>query len=313
MNNVKYHFHYDSSMSVDVISSLQMIKRTRKTVEIHSFVAEKKNFLQTNYNQIRDEYIKNVGKTGIDGNFMFEIDDYGETRLSEIGKKAIKIDVYRNILEFNHKKAFNWLLGCHFLNEPVEVNSTYAHDPLTGFNKQNKQIEEQLNNLKVQEYLNMSDMDKNSLADIDSDKILKRIFELDLYIDATPSIRVEILKNSLNNKDFIDQCRKYQFLYNYCNGIYNISDIQNRITDCIINNSEDLLFYKKLKELDLNDFKLFDFYDTKLVREHKLFYILKETGYKNGKSGDGVSREYPLEGMVINKEIKNYFRCIKEN
>ena len=34
LNNVDTHFHYDSSMTTDVISSLQMIKRTRKTKKI---------------------------------------------------------------------------------------------------------------------------------------------------------------------------------------------------------------------------------------------------------------------------------------
>ena len=38
MNNNYYHFHYDSSISTDVISSLQMIKRTRKAKEIHMFI-----------------------------------------------------------------------------------------------------------------------------------------------------------------------------------------------------------------------------------------------------------------------------------
>ena len=38
LNNVKDHFHYDSSMSSDVISSLQMIKRSRKAQRIHLLI-----------------------------------------------------------------------------------------------------------------------------------------------------------------------------------------------------------------------------------------------------------------------------------
>lgn len=302
MNNVDYHFHYDSSKSVDVISSLQMIKRTRKAKEIHYYLAENKVFLQTNYNQIRDEYIKNVGKGYSD--FMFEIDNYGETRLTENGKKSIKIDVYRNILEFNHKNAFNWLLKCHFLNEPIIIDSIKQNDILSYYNKQSKENEKKLNDSKLQEYLSLNNIELNSLQDIDSDKVLKRIYEIDNYIDSTPKNRIEILKIALKNKSFIEDCRKYSFLYNYLNGLFNDDDIQIKINNCIINNKDDIIFYKKLKDLKHNgNMKLLDFYSEKTVKENNIKYIISNCGYSYKISGNS-------QGYVLDENVKKYFRCI---
>ena len=115
MNNVKKHFHYDSSITCDCISSLQMLKRTRKVEEINIFIKERTDYLKTSYESLRDDYLSNVGKS-FDYNFIFSINDYGEPVISKLGKKIIQLDVLKNILEYNHREAFLWLLKYHFKN-----------------------------------------------------------------------------------------------------------------------------------------------------------------------------------------------------
>ena len=78
------HFHYDSSSSCDVISSLQMIKRTRKAKEIHLYVKNKVQYLKTTYKELKDDYLQNIGKF-VEHNYIFELNDYGEVRLSKLG------------------------------------------------------------------------------------------------------------------------------------------------------------------------------------------------------------------------------------
>ena len=88
LNNVDYHFHYDSANTCDVISSLQMIKRTRKAKEIHFYIKNKINYVKTTLEEIRDSYLKNLGNQ-LEMNFLFELNNYGEPRLSKLGKNAL--------------------------------------------------------------------------------------------------------------------------------------------------------------------------------------------------------------------------------
>jgi len=79
-----------------------MIKRTRKAKNIHMYITDRINYVKITYDSVRDEYMGNIGKN-IDQNFLFDVDNYGTQKLSRIGKNAIKIDTFKNILEFNQK------------------------------------------------------------------------------------------------------------------------------------------------------------------------------------------------------------------
>jgi len=104
LNNVKTHFHYDSGNSVNVLASLQMIKRTRNVKNIKIFLSEIQKYNKTDLNQIQKE-MKNYYLTDEDGDVI------GLTQDGIQLSRLIQID---NILENSHKESFKQLLKYQF-------------------------------------------------------------------------------------------------------------------------------------------------------------------------------------------------------
>jgi len=310
LNNVHYHFHYDSSMSTDVISSIQMIKRTRKTKEIHMFIKEKINYLKTSYNDIRDEYMGNIGRN-IEQNYLFDIDDYGESKLSEIGKKAIKIDTFKNILEFNHKEAMNWLLKYHFMKEPRVIDKTFSSNILSKYQKQIREDKQNLLMNNIEQFMMLNDMEKTSLLmDADADKTLRILAEIDDEIrDCSPTVKSKILDCSLHDRSFIQKCKYYKVVFNYTKKIWDETDVKNLVSRSVItSNNDDLHFYNVL--LAYGQKEIFDEYLPKHINQNKhLKYILDKCGYKVTKqNAPGVVGH---RGYCVDQNIKELYGYIK--
>ena len=312
LNNVAYHFHYDSSMSTDVISSIQMIKRTRKTKEIHMFIKEKINYIKTSYNDIRDEYMGNIGKN-IEQNYLFDIDDYGEAKLSEIGKRAIKIDTFKNILEFNHKQAMMWLLKYHFIKAPRTITDKFSGNVLSKYQKIIKNDKLTLLENNVEQFIKLNDIEKTALLmDADVDKTMKTLAEIDDEIkDCSPNIKTKILECALQDRSFIQKSKYYKVAFNYTKGIWDESDVKNLVSQSVIKGkNDDLHFYNVLLSYGQNE--IFDDYNIKTINKNKkLKYILDKCGYKNERmDNDGIST-IGHRGYVVNKRIKQYYGYIK--
>lgn len=307
MNNNYYHFHYDSSTSTDVISSLQMIKRTRKAKEIHMFIKEKLNYVKTNYNEIRDEYMNNIGKH-IEQNYLFEIDDYGEPRLSDVGKKALKIDTFKNILEYNHKAAFMFMSKYHFFKDPIIVDNSWNSDVLAKYKKELKDEKEESVKAAIQQFFLLSDIDKsNIILDRDADKLLKSIVLLEEYINADKDVKAEILNICTRDNTFIQKCRYYKIAKQYTEKDINSIDIKRLISSAIMKNSqEDIHFYNSL--LEFGQVKLFDEYILNSVNK-KLRFILDSIGYyfESINNFENIG----LRTLKINQDVKKYYLCIK--
>jgi len=310
LNNVNYHFHYDSSMSTDVISSIQMIKRTRKTKEIHMFIKEKTNYLKTSYNDIRDEYMCNIGKF-VEQNYLFDIDNYGNPKLSEVGKKAIKIDTFKNILEFNHKQAMFWLLKYHFLKEPRTVDYTFGSNVLMKYKNIIKDDRQSLLDSNINQFLMLNNIDKTALLmDTDADKAMRILAEIDSEIKECDSdIKVKILEYSLNDRSFIQKCKLYKVAFNYTKGIWDDTDVKNLVSQAIISNkNDDLHFYNVL--LSYGQKEIFEEYLPRNINNNKhLKYILDKCGYAITKQSEpGVVGH---RGYVVNSRVKELYGYIK--
>jgi hypothetical protein len=310
LNNIPYHFHYDSSMSTDVISSIQMIKRTRKTKEIHMFIKEKTNYLKTSYNDIRDEYMGNIGKS-IDQNYLFDIDDYGEAKLSEIGKKAIKIDTFKNILEFNHKEAMFWLLKYHFIKEPRLIDKKGYSNILSKYLNQIRDNKHTLLNNNIDQFLMLNSMEKTALImDSDADKTLRTLAEIDDEIKDCPSIiKTKILECALNDRGFIQKCKYYRVTFNFTKKIWDDSDVKNLVSKSVINSkTDDLHFYNSL--LSYGQKEIFAEYLPKHINSNKhLKYILDKCGYRIQKQSD--SSNIGHRGYIVDANIAELYGFIK--
>jgi len=130
LNNVVSHWHYDSSMGADVISSLQMIKRSRKAKEIHYFIQSRQNHYDTNLESLNINAQRNISQyyEGKDKTLLVEMDyATGEMTLTPLAKYINKIEVFYNILANNHANAFRLLLQYQFKEAPVLVENV-DHD-----------------------------------------------------------------------------------------------------------------------------------------------------------------------------------------
>ncbi len=124
LNNISKHFHYDSGMSTDVISSLQMIKRSRNTKEIHYYLEERQMYFDTDINTINAAAERNINTfyNKKDKTLLIDICyDTGNLKLTPLAKYINEIEVLYNILANNHANAFRLLLEYQFENNPEIV------------------------------------------------------------------------------------------------------------------------------------------------------------------------------------------------
>lgn len=310
VNNVNYHFHYDSSLSTDSISSIQMIKRTRKAKEIHMCVKPKINYIKTSYNEIRDEYMTNVGKH-VEQNYLFETDDYGEAKLSNIGKKAIKIDTFRNILEFNHRESMLWLLQYHFMREPKIIESTFSGNVLSKYQKIIKNDKQNILMNHIEQFLSLSEIEKCSIiSDSDADKTLSVLADIDEnIIDCSSDIKSKILELALTDRGFIEKCHNYNLIIRYTNGHYDSTDIKYKISKSVMSNDTKNLSFLNLI-LELPKQTIFDEYiPSDINKNKKLKLILDQCGYKITSIYN--PKQNGFRSYCVNPDVKEFSKYIK--
>ena len=285
LNNVDYHFHYDSACSCDVISSLQMIKRTRKAKEIHFYIKNKINYLKTSYKEIRDDYIAGLGST-IEHNYLFEMNDYGEPRLSKLGKRAIQIDLLKNILEVNHKNAFLYLLGYQFKSQPEQVEKTFSTNVLLPYIREYKESEKQIMQMCLDDYFTVSGMDK---FNTEYTGIFDIFEQMELRLECSMPVKKEIIMISITDTDFIDKCAKFNAVQGFLTKELSEDDIRFKLGENI-NNVEETRFWNTVLSLAG---PLKPFYRPAELRNKKLKEVVTRCGYIatciNGKSGFALS------------------------
>lgn len=298
LNNIDVHFHYDTANTCDTISSLQMIKRTRKAKEIHYFIKNTINYnLKTNFNAIKSEYSENVGKQ-IELNFLFDLNDYGEPKLSRLGKGAIYIDLFRNILEFNHKNSFIYLLQYQFKNKPVLITKKFETNILLPYINETKKETNDKNSELLDEYMALSE--EGDLPEFKNNSIFEILFENEKYIiEGTPlEIKKEILQKEILNKGLISKCRRYNIINEYSKTL-DKRQIQIEISNDILHNVENVYFWNNVLKyikvpLEL-EYKINDV-------PSKVKKILDDCGYK--KLANKCERLYGVSEEIL--KYKDY-------
>ena len=236
MNNIYYHFHYDGSSSCDVISSLQMIKRIRKAKEIHFYVKNKINYLKTTYKEIYDEYMMNLdNNTTL--NHLFYVTDYGDLRLSKYGIYAIYIDLFKNILEYNHKHAFCHLLPYQFSSQPQIVLKSYESNILLPYIKKVKTDKDDFTKKCIADYIG------NELVTND---IIQQ-FEKFFFYDKLNQDEIKTILNCMSKDEkFIEKIKNFNIFYN--------KKIKNKIAEKIKNGeSKDVKMLNDMMSLEYKD------------------------------------------------------------
>jgi len=309
LNETYQHFHYDTSMSTNVISSIQMIKRTRKAETIKMFISQKIQKLKTTYEDLRDEYIQNIGK--LEDNYMFSIDDYGDLRLSNLGKTSLKIDVFSNILEYNHKDAMLFLLKYHFLEEPKIIRTTKSENRLSGVTKKLNLQKELTNKSYIEQFLSLTDTEiEQALENENTDETLRILAQIDEHIKPFTNNRVKtkIFNFCIKDKAFIEKALYYRTIYNYSKELISKDQIQEQIAISAVNKDSSAIdFYNAVLSLDFSTIPFLKKYDLSKLKQNKtLKYVLSKSGYKIKQIGAGRT------AFVENIDIVNNFGYIKE-
>ncbi len=103
-NDTLKHFHFDTGMSMDVLSSIQMVKRTRKAEEIHLFLHERLKYQPTSLERIQLSL----------SDYNQQDEDGDSVGITSAGGNLSKIIQLNNILENRHKESFKELLKFQF-------------------------------------------------------------------------------------------------------------------------------------------------------------------------------------------------------
>ena len=308
LNNVKYHFHYDPGTTCDVISSLQMIKRTRRASEIHVCIGNHINCVKTNFNDLKDSYIQSLGKAA-EHNYLFDFNNYGEPRLSKIGKNAIHTDIFRNILEYNHKNAFIFLAQLNFKNSFTYITETYEVNILKPYLSQVKDNDSITNIEIIETYFTLGCLDDLSIYRDNSTAVSK--IE-DIYTklkDNTPrDVAKEIIMQEFRSP-FINKCLKYIYTFNYTNRIITEDDIRFKIAESLNSPNNDVKYWNSLLKMD-RSFRLKNSYTKKeVIQNEQLKKIICECGFCVYNIEEDVVQ---LEKYEVSREIlkyKDYIKC----
>lgn len=289
INNVVDHFHFDGSMSCDVISSIQMIKRSRNAKNIHIFIKDRLNIIKTSYETLKSYYIESINKKS-DDTYMFDIDDYGDLNLSKAGKLALRIDTFNNLLEFDHKSAFLFLLKNQFKNEIQEVTgrSEPVIDSIIKDVKKNIKVNEIS---QIDDYFKLSGNDKERIFTSKYKNKEELVFLKFIQIEEAMSVPFglleEVVELCVQDSNFIKKLERYRLFDKKLSEI----DIRNlQAKNISTNKQEELVFLNNLLLLSKGEFNfsLKSFYTPRELqgKENKiLLHVLQEIGYKKDSTG----------------------------
>jgi hypothetical protein len=194
LNDIDKHFHYDSGMSTDVISSLQMIKRSRNATDIHFFLEERQFYYDTDVKSINSAAEANINNFYNNKNATLLIDvDYntGKLKLTELGKYVNKIEAFFNITKNNHANAFRLLLEHQFTKDNDEIEIISKETTSSDLRDVIKEIKE---NEKEDRLKILQEWKAKDFSAIDIDRLKSKSIEL------TDKEKAELLIGEIQEK-----------------------------------------------------------------------------------------------------------------
>jgi hypothetical protein len=103
-NEIETHYHYDGGNSMNVLSSLQMVKRSRTATTIKMFLNERIRYLPVDISRIQSMLTQ-----------FSDMDEDGDSvGISDTGVKFSKLIQIQNILENRHKRGFAEIMKLQF-------------------------------------------------------------------------------------------------------------------------------------------------------------------------------------------------------
>lgn len=203
LNDIDVHFHYDSGMSTDVVSSLQMIKRSRNLKEIHYFLEERQFYYDTDTRSINSIAETNINNfyNNKDTTLLIDIDyNTGKLKLTPLAKYVNKIEAFYNITKNNHANAFKVLLEHQVQNTPEIIDDEVVVFDLKETIKNIKEKEKQ-DKIKV-----LSDWENKDFNSIDIERLRTKTIEL------SQDEKMELMIGEIKDR-FTDTMTNEELLY----------------------------------------------------------------------------------------------------
>lgn len=211
LNLISEHYHFDTSKSVDAISSLQMIKRSRKVSKIYYYIEEYRRYAPITFDKIKEQELSTVEK-GVTYYEIFGYNKFNELNLKGVGELYLKISLFKNILSLSRKEIFRYFLNYQFTdyaglekNNAVDIkNYEFIGNIETKNNLSSKDYETFFNMIGVSNY-------KNSEF-----KELSYVYErtkLDVINNDNDKLVFESLSDAyINDKNILFKCWLYNII-----------------------------------------------------------------------------------------------------
>ena len=231
------HIHIDETNSIDVISSIQQIKRNRNSKRIALFIQEIERSLIFDEEILLNDFKKdlNFNNKKIDVGFLIDLDENGSFKPSKFAEFLFKIEALYNLLENNHKFSFLTLLKNQFKYKLKEVSGR-AENFLAYY----KNIFKEKENKKFEKYI-IDDFKKETIKD-----------ELLRYFKELSDEDVKYLFTNLQKENNL--LEKIKYLSIYRKRIFNDFYI-SKIDEKILTKEEKALL-NFIKILENNNFNL---------------------------------------------------------
>jgi len=299
LNNVTKHFHYDSGMSTDVISSLQMIKRSRTTKEIHFYLEERQMYYDTSINSINASAERNINNfyNKKDKTLLIDVDyETGDLKLTKLAKYINEIEVLYNILANNHANAFRILLNFQFSKKSIIIKDVNENFDLKNKIKNIKEKIKNNNILILEENSDVAwnetelDAIKNKMTDLtDSEKAIKLMAEIEENFDSKLNKKDLLLianKEIETNFKYISLIKRFKVVSKAIkNDDYAKYILSKVISDDIksLQNKNNIVFLEYLLTLKITELKKwYSKNDLKKIDSNykKIHNFFKKIGYK---------------------------------
>lgn len=277
LNKCDNHFHIDESNSTDVISSLQMIRRSRKAKNIHFYLKEKRRFLITDVKIMNDEISNNIQRhySKNKNSLLISIDEEGDFKLSDTGKFINLVEIVYNTLENNHKHSFELLLSHQIKSDIIHIEKAVKKININDMKNEIKEDEKQklLKTLAVMEPVDYSldileEYQQRNYLSNDKDKLLKVMSEISLHLrsDVTQDQTADITKIEIESKfKFIQEIKRLKLFLTKSH--LEIKGLLSYIVGEDIVNKSQINYFNYLTALKSKDIKLKERFTLKEMKE----------------------------------------------
>lgn len=318
LNNVKHHFHFDSGKSIDPISSIQMLKRSRTVENIHIFIKGNQTYFKSySVNYLNEQVTSNIKDylNDMRNIIFYNVDN---DTLSELGVFVNTFVAHNNFFSNGHENTFKFLLTQQFKNIR-EINEDIPHIKFEQYRKEiskDNKISTLFDNISSMSNMNVTHdiselnylQTKKRTNDEEREMLFLEVKEM--FPKLNEDVIFNITKTYTKDKQYINKLNAFIIFNTKRNMIDNIitSYALSNISKIFSKHNEDD-YIKLLKYmLKLPDIKLQEFYSKNELKTLDVTYSKYGNSFSWFLSRIGFNKING--GLKVSTEFKNHINSI---